>query len=338
MKTIQYSLMLAAAACGFANAQTTAYTTPVGYITHTVNSLNGQTALTILGPALVQPKVFAGVTTGTPSASKVANFTASVPTGLDGSYVLEITSGTNQGWWSTVVSSTAGSITVNDNFPAGISSAGVSVSVRKHNTVQSFFGENTAGLIPSDGATGDEIQILNPDQSLTPISYFPASVSGDGDDWYNLSTSELANNQIIEPGSAVIVKTNRATSLSFVSTGEVKTTKTQVDVFPGLTLLAQPQAAGGSYNGLGLQSALIPVNANADNTDYDEFQILNADQSLTPNAAADPALFGTATMYNLATSEDSGAVVISGGAGAIIKRNSTKSASVITVNGTTVGQ
>jgi hypothetical protein len=36
MKALTYSLFAAAAACCFASAQTTAYTTPVGYVTETL--------------------------------------------------------------------------------------------------------------------------------------------------------------------------------------------------------------------------------------------------------------------------------------------------------------
>jgi hypothetical protein len=214
------------------------------------------------------------------------------------------------------------------------------VSVRKHNTVQSFLGENTPGIIPSDGVEGDEIQFLNPDQGLTPIAYFPAEVTGGDPDWYNLATSEVANDIIILPGTAVYVKTKSNNSLTFASTGEVKTTDTQVDIYPGLNLIAQTAGAGASFNSSGLNAGLIPLNAAGDNVDFDEFQILNADQSLTPHVAADPALLGTQdfTMINLATSEESGSVTFTEGTGAFVKRDASKPASSIVLKGTVIAQ
>jgi uncharacterized protein (TIGR02597 family) len=335
MKTkITYSLLAAAAACSLANAET-AYTTPVGYITHTINSVGGGEALTIIGPSLIQPSVFSGASTASPSGSTVT-FSGGVPTGLDSTYVLEITSGAKEGWWSTVASSTATTVTTNDAFPGGLGS-GTTVSVRKHNTLQTFFGENNPGLIAFDGGSGDEIQIFNSDQSLTAFSYVPSDVSGEAtSDWYNLSTAQIANDQIIEPGAAVIIKTNSASQLSFISTGEVKLTNTEVDVFPGLTLIAQPLAVGGSFNSMDLQNQLIPLNAEASNVDFDEFQIFNADQSLTAYAAADPAIFGSATMVNLSSAEDAGAVSLAEGVGAIVKRNPSISASTIILPGTNI--
>jgi hypothetical protein len=339
MKTnITYSLLAAAAACSLANAET-AYTTPVGYITHTINSAGGGEALTLIGPALIQPSVFSGASTVSPSGGSVATFSGGVPTNLDATYVLEITSGANEGWWSTVTSSTATTITTNDAFPGGLAS-GTTVSVRKHNTVQSFLGENTPGIIPSDGVEGDEIQFLNPDQSVIPVAYFPAEVTGGDSDWYNLATSEVANDMIILPGTAVYVKTKSNNSLTFASTGEVKTTDTQVDIYPGLNLIAQTAGAGASFNSSGLNAGLIPLNAAGDNVDFDEFQILNADQSVTPHVAADPALLGTQdfTMINLATSEESGSVTFTEGTGAFVKRDASKPASSIVLKGTVIAQ
>jgi hypothetical protein len=274
-----------------------------------------------------------------PSGGSVATFSGGVPTNLDATYVLEITSGANEGWWSTVTSSTASTITTNDAFPGGLAS-GTTVSVRKHNTVQSFLGENTPGIIPSDGVEGDEVQLLNPDQTLTPVAYFPAEVTDGDADWYNLATSAIANDTIIYPGTGVIIKTKSVSNLTLVSTGEVKTTDTQVDVYPGLNVIAQTAAAGASLNASGINTNLIPLNAAGNNIDFDELQFLNANQTLTPHVAADPALLETQgfTTINLATSEESGAVIFTQGTGALVKRDSSKAASSIVLNGTVVTQ
>ncbi len=337
MKTyLPYSLILAAAASGMAFGAETAYTTPVGYITQTVNSQGGSETLTIMGPTLVQPTEYAGQSTVTPSGGAVITLPTGVPGTLGQTYVLEITSGASAGWWSTVMSSTATSITVNDNFPAGLP-ANTQILVRKHNTLQNWLGENVPGLIPFNGESGDEVQILNPNQSITAFAYIPGSVTSTAtDDWYNLGNNNLANDQAIEPGSAVIIKSKTLTTKNFITSGTVKTTATQVDIFPGLTLLAQTAAAGATLNETGLQFSLIPLNAEASNTDFDEFQILNANQSITAYAAADPALFGTATVALLSDSSNAGNTEFDGGDGAIIKRQPVKPASTITIPGSVV--
>jgi len=334
MKPIHLSILALAAGSAFAAE---VYTPVVGYITHTINAQGGELTQTIVGPSLVQPTEFAGNSVSSPSGNAIS-FAAGVPTGLEGSYVLEITSGPSEGWWSTVVSSTSDSITVNDEFPAGLASD-TAVSVRKHNTIQTFLGENVANLIPFNGEAGDEIQILNPDQSLTPIAYVPAELTGGVEgQWYNLATAEIANDLVIEPGAAVIVKTTSSSPLSFVSVGQVKTTATQFDVHPGLTLVAQTDAAGATFNEMNLQFSLIPLNAEGSNTDYDEFQILNSDQSITPYAAVDPALLGVATLANLVDASDAGDTVLPGGTGAIIKRDSENGPSTITIPGSLIAE
>jgi hypothetical protein len=87
---------------------------------------------------------------------------------------------------------------------------------------------------------------------------------------------------------------------------------------------------------MSLQFSLIPLNADASNTDYDILQILNGDQSLAQYAAADPALFGVATVADLASSSDAGTTVLPEGAGAIIKRFASNPASTITIPGSVV--
>ena len=53
MKPLSYSLIAAALACGFANAQTTAYTTPVGYETLTLKAGINYAGLRLHGSEVV---------------------------------------------------------------------------------------------------------------------------------------------------------------------------------------------------------------------------------------------------------------------------------------------
>jgi hypothetical protein len=334
MKTYAYSLLAAAAACGFAAAET-AYTTPVGYITHTIAPNTGSSAATYLSSSLVQPAEFAGASTVSPSGLATITFTGSVPETLGSSYVLEITEGDSEGWWSTVVSSTATSITVFDTFPAGLP-ANTKVSVRKHNTLGTFLGANAPGLIEFDGVNpNDEVQILNPaTQVVTTVAYVPFELSGQPDGWFDLGSSTPADGFVIEPGSAVKIKRVGNTSLSFVSTGEVKTTSTQVDIYPRFNWVGTQLAAGGTLDYMDFAAQLIPFDGVRTNSD--ELQFVSPAQLVTPYASLDPSFGLGVVMGNLATSEPAGNTVFPEGTGAVLKRDPATPAEVLTVPGTVV--
>ncbi|MES2438582.1 MAG: hypothetical protein V4584_05935 [Verrucomicrobiota bacterium] len=336
MKTyIPYSLILAAAATSMAFGAETAYTTPVGYITHTINpDAGGGSALTIVSPSLVQPTEFAGVSTDNPSGVATVSFSGGVPTTFNNSDVLEITSGANEGWWSTVVSSTTSTVTVLDNFPAGLA-VGTKIAVRKHNTVLSTFGQNAPGLTPFGVGTPDEIQFFNPNQSLTSVVYATTAQGAPQNGWYFSNNFSSADSAVIEPATAVLVKSFQATAKTFQTSGTVKLTDTQVDIFPGLTLVGQPGAAGATIDNSGFPTQIIQFTGS--NTNYDQLQFLNPSQSLTNYAALAPGVAGpTATMGNLGTGTPAGTDPFLEGTGAIIKRDPSVAASPITIQGSVV--
>ncbi|RYG58666.1 hypothetical protein EON80_26715 [bacterium] len=106
---IPYSLLAAAAACGLAFAQETAYTTPVGYTTQTLaaNSFN------LVGINLQTPTTVAGTLTavsGTQLSDSNADFTALLPAGSTG--VLEILDGPASGTTQEFTTYAGNSITV----------------------------------------------------------------------------------------------------------------------------------------------------------------------------------------------------------------------------------
>jgi hypothetical protein len=337
MKTsISYSLIAAAMACGLANAQTTAYTDPVGYITSSIAGSGGApSADSYISSSLVQPSTYAGASTNNPSGSATVNFSSGVPTTLDGTYVLEISSGAQAGWWSTVVSSSATSVTVTDALPSGLA-IGTSVVVRKHNTLSTFLGANSAGLIPFDGENpSDEVQILNPaSQVVTTCAYVSFAISGLPDGWFDLGLSASADNYIIEPGASIKIKRVGALALSLVSSGSVKVSNTQVDVYPGFNWIGTQLGAGGTFDYMNLASQLIPFDGASTNSD--ELQFLSAAQVVTPYASLDPSFGLGVVMGNLATSEAAGDTVFAQGTGAVLKRDATTPPGVITIPGTTV--
>ncbi len=334
--SISYSLLLAAAACGVAVGQTTAYTTPVGYITHSIAGAgSSESAQTFIAPTMINASVFTGQSSVSPSGGTVITFAGGVPADLDGSYVLEISGGASEGWWNTVVSSTATTITVNNNFPADLL-AGVNISVRKHSTLESFLGFNNPGLVSYNGAdASDEVQVFDPiAQSAAPYAFVAGADWGDpaypNGVWLNLSSGEVENNKVIEPGTAVSIKRVGSDPLSFTSVGTVKTTKTQVDIYEGFNFVGSTKAASGTLGNVNFASQLFQYDGASDA--YDELQIVSADQVAVPYAAIDD---GGPVMWNIAAGDYATTQSFAEGTGLLLKRVG-NSSSVITLDGSVI--
>ena len=336
-KSILTALAAALLAPGALFAQTTATTTPVGYITHSIAGAGTEPAAeTYVAATLVQSNEFVGQTTVTPSGGDVATFSGGVPASLNGEYVLEITTGPNAGWWSTVVSSNSTTVTVFDEFPASLP-ANTQISIRKHSTLQNFMGLNTPGLVEFNGSdASDEVQIFDP-VTQSAISY--VFVSGDnlGDPsfpdgaWFNLNTSLPEAVTVITPGSSVVVKRIGSSALSFVSTGTVKTTSTQVDVYDGFTFIGATNAGSGTLDSYNFADQLNPWDG-SQSEGYDELQILGADQQGTIFTAIDE---GTKVIWSISASDYAGTTPFPAGTGLVFRRIGI-AASTITIPGSTV--
>lgn len=332
MKKYTYSLLAAALACGMAQAAATAYTTPVGYITHTVApTVIGEYTFadSYLSPSLVNASKFAGQSDASPSGGATITFTGGVPTLVANLDVLEITEGAQEGWWSTVVSHTATSITVADNFPASLPT-NTKIAVRSHSTIHSFLGNNNPGLIPFDGVNqSDEVQLLNP---ATQVSVAIGWVTGvdlgdpnypDGA-WLELSQSVIANDFVIEPGTSVLVRRYDDTPKSFTSTGTVKTTKTQVDLFPSYNWIGTQLAAGSTFGGMNFHTSLNPWDGVSE--DYDFLQLVRVNQTADGFAAVDD---GGLMMIKTSDSTNADTEPFVEGTGAIIVRTGNPSSTIV---------
>lgn len=312
MKPLSYSLIAAAIACGFAAAQTTAYTTPVGYVTSYIGpnaSNNTAGSATFIAPSLVMPTVYAGAATVAPSG-KTVTLSEGVPVGLDATSMLEISDGVHEGWWSAVTVSTGTTITLNDDLPAGLA-AGVKVSVRKFTTIQDVFGANTPGLT----ALVDEIQTI-PDPAVIPQET-KSIVWADG--WID-AFEEPSGGDPIYPGTAVkVIRYGLSTEpLSVIVTGEVKMTKTQVDVFPQYNWLGQPNPTGGTLGSMAFGTQVLPTD------------ILELFQTDAGAGQVSDAYVKFGNIMIDAFEEDASAVMIPEGGGYSIYRGS-GAASVLTI-------
>lgn len=323
---ISFALLAAIATIGAASA---AATDPVGYIT--VNIVPG---FTYIAPSLVQPNTFAGATTVTPSGGSVATFASGVPTGLDSTSVLEITSGTSEGWWSTVTASTATTVTVADAFPAGLP-ANTTISVRKHNTLKTFLGENAPNFATFNGVDpNDEVQVLNPlNQTVASYGWITAADLGEPQGaWWDIGASAKADDTVIEPGTSILIRRLGATGTNFTTSGSVKVTKTQVDLFTNFNWVGTPLAVGSTLDGTTLDSQLFQYDGIT--ADYDELQILRPNQVTDAFGALDDGAGGT-TFFNIGASEFAGTEPFPEGTGVVIRRYTNPSGTV-TIPGTTV--
>lgn len=302
MRHIPYTLLVLAATAGFASAQATAYTTPVGYITYNFAgnpTANPAGADTYAGPVLVNPAKFAGVTTTNPSGLTTLTFSGGVPA-LGSADLVEIkTTGAAEGWWSEVVSSTSTTIVLANPVPTV--PGNVQIEARKITTLRDFLGANLPGLTKeTDGSVpGDQVIYLDPTtQVATTYVYVddPAFLTpGEDPGWTNFDTFLNSDDDKIFPGTGLTFRVfSGATAKTFAASGTVKTGKTQVDIFPGDNFIAPTLAVGASFATLGVQSVMFPDDSDSNTTPIEDTLItLAGDQVATPyvvDALADPQI------------------------------------------------
>jgi hypothetical protein len=313
---IPFALLGALLAVGAADA---AATDPVGYITHdiagNVSSLPSG-ADTYLGPVLVNPTEFAGVTAADPSGLTTLTFASGVPTDLDGGDLLEITSGTQEGWWTEVVSSTATTIVVANAVPSV--GGNVNVSVRRTTTIQDFLGANAPGLA-TDATTPDEVIVFDPvTQSGRTIVYTLANGPVAPETWVDFVTYDDVADLPLYPGTAVVIRNYSTGPKTFVSAGEVKIGKTQVDILPGDNFISPTFAVGNTFAGMNLAPQLIDQS--------DEVITLDAAQTGTTYVSYNDGV--SIDMVDFVTFDPQGSLVIPEGTGFIVRRPTASPATI----------
>jgi len=310
--------------CAFAAVAQGAVTDPVGYITHDIAGDVATGADTYLGPVLTKPVDFASETTVSPSGLTTLTFAGGVPTGLDGSSYLEITSGTQEGWWSQIVSSTATTIVISDEVPS--LTGNVTVKVRKLVTVGDFLGDNLPGL-GDDSGQPDEVVLLDPVTQVGKTIVYSVPPNTSPADWVDFVSYESASGDYIFPGTAIVIR-NYGAPKSFVSTGSVKTGATQVDVFPGDNLIAFPYAVGNTFNASNIALQIVDDT----NPVPDEVIALSAEQVGTTYVASNTAPSGPPVneMVDFVTYNPEGLTVILEGSGLVFRRSAEVDGSTLT--------
>jgi uncharacterized protein (TIGR02597 family) len=233
------------------NAQSTvAVTDPVGYVT--VNVAGGNNAETFIGASLYNAVDFNGAVTAR-AANSISVAAGSFTAGqFDGKYFVEIASGTNAGFWTDIVATpNATTITTSDDLTS-LLAVGDSIKIRKHHTIESFFGDSaTAGdqnrtglLAGAQISDADNIVIFNP-ESQSPTVLFYSTDEFDGG-WRTASGTSVSD-MIIAPGQGIKVirkSSGAATAISFTQVGHVKTGPTNIVIEPGENFVSVPLATG----------------------------------------------------------------------------------------------
>lgn len=253
---LTYSLLAAAFACGFASAQTTAYTTPVGYVN--TNLKAGQ--YSFLGLTLVKPTLAAGVVASATATSVTVaagvDFTTLLTAGS--TYILELPDGTVQ----EITSWSGSTLTTPENVSGFITPNVTTYKIRLCDTVSTVFGNaNSVGLKASndgDPTTADNLYVFSAPGVSTSVYYFDLDGDGirdteDGDGWYT-GGGDPADNLVIPYPDAVIVQRLAGTDKTITISGELKTTPTKSVIGSGYNFLSSVAPVGLTLSTSGLSS------------------------------------------------------------------------------------
>jgi uncharacterized protein (TIGR02597 family) len=211
--------------------------TPVGYVTLTING-DGYTALS-------NPLENAIVSSGTATAVSAAEITPSftITSGELGSYTHYVQ--TSDGIILDIVSNTDSVITV-DADVSNIVSSGDEITVKQYSTLSDLFGsDNSIGLTTSSGASGsDIIYIMSNDGAGSYSSYYYQTDSFGffgGTGWRAVGDAFTdASSTAIGPDDGVLVKRISSGDLSLTVVGTVNTTDHRRDLPAGFSLVSYP--------------------------------------------------------------------------------------------------
>lgn len=245
--SIACTLLAAAAISGISQAQTTVYTTPVGYTTQTL-AANRQT---LVGINVMTPTIASGAFTAVSGATFTdsnANFTQAITAGKTA--VLEITSGTAAGTVQDFVTWNNNSITL----PAAVSGAAVgnTYRIRLAPTLQEIFPVGTlAGSVIA--STADKVWIPTGPGTYERFWYKTSAPAG----WRKTTTGSNDTGAVTGDVPLLyidgIIVEKKGTAKDLVLSGEVKTKGSNVYLTQGQNLISIVPPTGSTLFNAGLQ-------------------------------------------------------------------------------------
>jgi hypothetical protein len=267
MKTLSFSLLAAALATGLASA-TTAYTTPVGYETITLNP----GVYNLAGVRLFNPAVAAGIFDSSTTTSLTDN-QASFALTANKEYVIEIDNG---GVIISIGSNFSG--TTISNLTGITPAFQTNYIIREVSTIASVFGAaNQSGIASSanaDPTEADIVLIPKTGGGFTRVFYStyvdPVNdPNGDFNGWLDADDFSKAAGEALVPGVGLFVQTaNSASPIQLTVTGEVKLTPTAYIADQGYSLMSSVYPASSTLSNSSL-STYVQGSANADPTEAD---------------------------------------------------------------------
>ncbi len=200
----------------------TATTDPVGYVTVTVNGTGGfgSEAFTYMGVPLHQPSDTAGAITGT-AANTIISATSTW--GVDayaGSYVL-ITSGTNEGVSSSIISNTATDLTTADDLTSFLA-GNETFSIHPYTTIADVFGAANEAGIDGGSSSGNADSILIQSGAGFNTYYFKDAGLIGGTGWRSSSSPSVDVSATPIPfGTGLIVVRKQSADIELTISGSV---------------------------------------------------------------------------------------------------------------------
>lgn len=230
-KIIQSILAAALLAPGALFAQTTATTTPVGYVSLGNNGTVPANADVVVTIPLFRPAIFSGTVASVSGSTITISGTPGLGSLTSVPHTVVIGSGSKIGLNAVVTSSTSNSVTVSVSTGDSLSgvTAGDTISIRPAWTVRSFLGAS----FPA----GTQLLTLPDSGSFNPSAV--GIYEWDGTGWVDTVVSgDYADNDVLYPNETYIVRNQSATPLtSFVVSGDVP-------VVPNRVVIAASGASG----------------------------------------------------------------------------------------------
>jgi hypothetical protein len=235
-----YVIALTSFAMSGLNAQTTATTDPVGFVTVSIKGKGiSPAAYSLVQFPMMKASSFQGAATAGDSTGTLnvegtltpGEFDASIGANAGPNYFLEVVSeGSSEGLIADINTNTATSVTVHPEDAAAISAAmPATIVIRQHTKVSEVFGSG-ASLLLQGGSTVSNSDIIYFGRGGALAGYYWRTGIGAG--WKTLSGA-AANNIPIYPGESVLVKRIGAADVSIVNAGSVQTGRALVPVSQG---------------------------------------------------------------------------------------------------------
>lgn len=229
-----YVIALSSLAISGLNAQTTATTDPVGFTTVTVRAkTTAAKAITTIVLPMERASAYVGACDANTSFSLDGSsrtvitfasnlFTTNQFTGTGNQHYFRVSNGSNAGDFSTIVSNTANSITLADNFNSILSSTST-FEVNPYWTLGTAFPGGAGLQGGSSAAASDTITLYN--ANFLGTAYFYNTTANQ---WRTGITG--SDNVIIPPGTGISIERKQNSSVAIVLAGSVPLGWSAVDV------------------------------------------------------------------------------------------------------------